>query len=180
MYPIVLTLESSAAFSFDKDAALDYLLEQIVFYYPQLCDQCASPTTLHRDRRLHFGKCLDPCNLIGLNNTSATVSASKSVASSMNPANVDWDNLHIISYISLIGNEDNAFKFCTLYGLVDTQQIERMWKTLKSVIPKGTNRNLKSSYLVVFIFKQRNNWFLLQLGRRIELVLNTLKTMKLD
>jgi hypothetical protein len=52
MYPTVPTLESSVGIFFDEDAALDYLLEKEVFYYPRLCDQCASPTTLRRDRQI--------------------------------------------------------------------------------------------------------------------------------
>jgi hypothetical protein len=61
---------------------------------------------------------------------------------------------------------------------VHTQKIERMWRTLKSVIPKGCSSETRWSYLGEFIFKQRHGWYSLTPGQRICLILNKIKTIK--
>jgi hypothetical protein len=63
---------------------------------------------------------------------------------------------------------------------INTQKIERTWRTLKSIIPKGTNREQRSSYLCEFIFKQRNGWFSLTIGKRMELILNALSKISFN
>lgn len=60
---------------------------------------------------------------------------------------------------------------------IHTQNVERMWKTLKSVIPKESKYEIRWSYLCEFVFKQRNNWFSLNLGERMKLIIYKLKEL---
>jgi len=61
---------------------------------------------------------------------------------------------------------------------VNTQRVERMWKTLKSTIPKECNSEMRWTYLAEFLFKKRNNWYNLSTGERIELIFKVLKNLK--
>jgi hypothetical protein len=61
---------------------------------------------------------------------------------------------------------------------IHTQTIERMWKTLKRTIPKECNSQLRWEYLNEFLFKQRTGWYSLKIGERIQIILNTLKTIR--
>jgi hypothetical protein len=63
---------------------------------------------------------------------------------------------------------------------INTQRIERMWKCLKSTIPKECNPELRWTYLVEFLFKQRNKWYSLTVGERIVLILKNLKNLKFN
>jgi hypothetical protein len=63
---------------------------------------------------------------------------------------------------------------------VNTQKIERMWKTLKNTIPKECNSELRWGYLDEFIFKQRNRWYSLNVGERIALILNKIKNTRFN
>lgn len=60
---------------------------------------------------------------------------------------------------------------------IHTQKIERMWRTLKSVIPKGTSEELKWTYLAEFVFKARTKWFSLSIGQRIVLIVERLRNI---
>lgn len=55
---------------------------------------------------------------------------------------------------------------------INTQRIERMWRTLKQIIPKASNNETRWTYLAEFIFKQRTGWHTLSIGSRIELILD--------
>jgi hypothetical protein len=61
---------------------------------------------------------------------------------------------------------------------VHTQRVERMWRTLKSIIPKGMSSELRGSYLPEFMLEQENNWYTRTVGERIQLILYTLKGIK--
>jgi transposase-like protein len=63
---------------------------------------------------------------------------------------------------------------------VHTQKIERMWRTLKSIIPKGCNSETRWTYLAEFIFKQKNKWFSLSPGERLHLILRKIKEIKFN
>lgn len=63
---------------------------------------------------------------------------------------------------------------------VHTQKVERMWRTLKSIIPKGTSEDLKWTYLAEFVFKQRSGWYQRSIGERITLLLNKLRTIHFE
>jgi transposase-like protein len=63
---------------------------------------------------------------------------------------------------------------------VHTQRVERMWRTLKHIIPKGCSTQTRWSYLSEFVFKQKHHWYSLSIGRRTELILRTLRTIKID
>lgn len=60
---------------------------------------------------------------------------------------------------------------------VNTQRVERMWRTLKSIIPKTSNKENRWSYLDVFIFKQRNHWFQLSVCARMKCILDENKSI---
>jgi hypothetical protein len=63
---------------------------------------------------------------------------------------------------------------------VNTQRIERMWKTMKRIMPKECSTELKWTYLDEHVWKQRNHWFGLTIGERIELIIRALSTIKFD
>ena len=63
---------------------------------------------------------------------------------------------------------------------INTQRVERMWRTLKSVISSGCNNKEKESYFAEFLFKHKNNWYLLKAGERIKLLLDVLKNIKFE
>jgi len=63
---------------------------------------------------------------------------------------------------------------------VNTQKVERMWKTLKMTIPKECNSDLKWTYIAEFLFKQRHNWYSLTVGERIELIFRTPRGIKFN
>lgn len=60
---------------------------------------------------------------------------------------------------------------------VNTQRVERMWRTLKQIIPKASNSETRWTYLAEFIFKQRTGWYTLPIGSRIELILKHLRAI---
>lgn len=55
---------------------------------------------------------------------------------------------------------------------VNTQRVERMWRTLKSIIPKASSEETRWSYLAEFIFKQRTNWYSISIGSRVKLIID--------
>jgi hypothetical protein len=57
---------------------------------------------------------------------------------------------------------------------VHTQKVERMWRTLKSIIPEGSRFEDRSTYLLEFLFKQKNQWYSISMGERIKLILDLL------
>ena len=63
---------------------------------------------------------------------------------------------------------------------IHTQTVERMWRSLKSILPKGTKQEHRGGYLAEFMFKQRNKWYTLNAGQRIEVILNALKKIKFN
>ena len=63
---------------------------------------------------------------------------------------------------------------------INTQKIERMWRTIKSIIPKGAHNDIRWTYLSEFIFKQNNKWFNISLAERIQLILQNIKLIKFE
>jgi hypothetical protein len=63
---------------------------------------------------------------------------------------------------------------------INTQRIERMWRTLKSIIPAGASAETRWTYLAEFIFKQRTNWFSMSIGSRLELLLHHVKSINIS
>lgn len=57
---------------------------------------------------------------------------------------------------------------------VNTQRIERAWRTLKSIIPSGCHGEDRWSYLAEYTFKQRIGWYTLSIGERIDKILTAL------
>jgi hypothetical protein len=59
-----------------------------------------------------------------------------------------------------------------------TQTIERLWRTLKRVIPKGCNWSTRWSYVNEFIFKAQVKWFSRTIGERIGMFLQKLAEIR--
>lgn len=55
---------------------------------------------------------------------------------------------------------------------IHTQTIERAWRGLKDNIPKSSRYETRLSYLIVYEFKRRTNWYNLKYEERFELLLN--------
>ena len=62
---------------------------------------------------------------------------------------------------------------------INTQRVERMWRTLKSIVSKSSSEETRFTYISEFIFKQRNNWYSLTIGSRIKLIIDTIKRINL-
>jgi chlorite dismutase len=65
-----------------------------------------------------------------------------------------------------------------LYFLVNTQRIERSWRTLKSIISQGTNKENKWTYIAEYEFKMQTRWYEITVGERIKVMMNALKDIK--
>jgi transposase-like protein len=63
---------------------------------------------------------------------------------------------------------------------INTQRVERMWRTLKEIIPRGASSETRWTYLFEFVFKQRHNWFSLKIDERIRLILCILKKVHFE
>jgi hypothetical protein len=61
---------------------------------------------------------------------------------------------------------------------INTQRIERMWKTVKHQIPKECNSKLRWSYINEFLFKKRYQWHSLTPGQRILLLIRKLRNIR--
>lgn len=61
-----------------------------------------------------------------------------------------------------------------------TQNIERLWRSIKSIIPKSASSAIRFSYYSEFLFKYNNNWWELNIGMRIKLILDILKDIRFD
>jgi hypothetical protein len=58
---------------------------------------------------------------------------------------------------------------------VNTQRVERMWRTLKQIIPKTSSMETRWSYLAKFIFKQRVSWYYICVGDMMKLPFDLIK-----
>jgi hypothetical protein len=63
---------------------------------------------------------------------------------------------------------------------INTQRIERSWKTLKSIIPKTSSGDIRWSYLDVHVWKQYKNWYTLTIGERILLIIRCLADIRFE
>lgn len=54
---------------------------------------------------------------------------------------------------------------------IHTQTIERCWRDLKQNIPLGSPYDSRDSYLYVYSFKKRTNWYNISIGERFNLLL---------
>jgi hypothetical protein len=63
---------------------------------------------------------------------------------------------------------------------VNTQRVERMWRTMKSIIPNASNNETRFSYLAEFIFKQQHGWYALSIGARIKLIIDQIRTINFN
>ena len=63
---------------------------------------------------------------------------------------------------------------------INTQRIERSWRTLKSIIPRECSYELRWTYLAVHTWKQRTRWYELSVGERIDLLLRCLSGIHFD
>lgn len=59
-----------------------------------------------------------------------------------------------------------------------TNTIERQWKTLKSIFPKGTHGEQKWAYLAEYTWKNRIQWHSLTIGERIQCFIAELRLIK--
>lgn len=57
---------------------------------------------------------------------------------------------------------------------VHTQTVERMWKSLKDIIPEKTSEDDKWRYLAEYIFKRHIGWYNLTIGERILAILKAI------
>lgn len=87
-----------------------------------------------------------------------------------------YSNLSCAGYLHSAVN--HSYNFVDLHDkTVNTQRVERMWRTLKAIIPKTSSQETRWTYLAEFIFKQRAGWHKLSIGSRMKLILDHLRPL---
>ena len=61
-----------------------------------------------------------------------------------------------------------------------TQRIERCWRTLRSIVPKGTRDDMRQSYLAEYIWKMDIGWFKCTVGQRFIKIIEALSSISFD